>query len=267
MKNSIRTLVGLDLTFVVLLALSGSLTGIISEAVYYLAFIIPIAVGVFLLTKQGDRLDVPFRIKGEDFVLSLPIFMPAIFVILSVSYLTSLLLGSLGADMPVVEKASIFEMILIHALMPAIFEELLFRLLPMRFMRESSSVMTVTVSALSFSLVHCSLFQIPYAFAAGCIFMLIDIIFDSVYPSIILHFLNNTLSVISIKYFDTPSASFGFFLFVGALALISLAFVFIYRKKYAARLSLIRRAGVGQELRPLLLLVIPTLTVAIVNII
>ncbi len=265
MKNSIKALVGLDLTFVILLAVSGMLEGIVSEAVYYLAFIIPIGVGLYLLRKDDGGAFLPFKIKGRDFALSLPVYMPAIFVILCLSYLTSLLLGLLGASAPIVEDASLPMMLVIHALLPAVLEELLFRYLPMRFMQEGSFVTVGLVSALLFSFVHCSLFQIPYAFVAGFIFMLLDLAARSVYPSILLHLLNNALSVISIKYCNTHTASLVFFLSVGALAVISCIFIYAYRKSYSEKLAELKKKGERFDYSHLSLLMIPTLAVAIYN--
>ena len=59
---------------------------------------------------------------------------------------------------------------------------------------------TVIYSSLFFALIHCSFSQMPYAFIAGVIFMLVDVAFDSVWPSIILHFVNNSLSIVWMKY-------------------------------------------------------------------
>ena len=49
-----------------------------------------------------------------------------------------------------------------------------------------------------FAFAHASLFQIPYALLAGAAFALLYMITGSILPSMILHFLNNLLSLLSL---------------------------------------------------------------------
>lgn len=266
MRNALKYLVAFDLIFVVALAISGMLEGVISEIIYYLAFLVPICLSLLLLRREGrEETRSLFRITGKNLALSSLTFMPAVLIILLISYLTSLLLGIFGASAPTVEDAPILEMLLIHALLPALLEEMLFRFVPLRLLKGYSTRTVVVISALFFASVHCSLFQIPYAFAAGLLFVSLDIIFDSVYPSLILHFLNNALSVISIKYCDTPTASTIYLTVLISLGVLSAVLVYRLRKEYQARFYKLQKDGERADIRICLPLVLPTFAVAILN--
>ena len=240
--------------------------GVISEIIYYLAFLVPICLSLFLLRKEGREENLsPFKITGKNLALSSLTFMPAVLLILLVSYLTSLLLGLFGASAPVIEDAPLLEMLLVHALLPALLEEMLFRFVPLRLLKGYSTRTVVVISALFFALVHCSLFQIPYAFAAGVVFVSLDIMFDSIYPSLLLHFLNNALSVISIKYCDTPRSTAIYLTVLITLGVLSAIFVYRLREEYKARFHKLKNDGERADIRICLPLVLPTFAVAILN--
>ena len=93
------------------------------------------------------------------------------------------------------------------------------------------------LSAVYFALVHMSVFQIPYALVAGFIFILIDLAYDSVWPSFIIHILNNAVSVLWIKYSPNPAFALWFVILLSGSALISLVGVYFKRKEYASGLK------------------------------
>ena len=157
-------------------------------------------------------------------------------------------------------------MLIAHAVVPALFEEALFRYIPMKLLLPYSKRWCVFYSALCFALIHCSFTQMPYAFAAGVIFMLVDVALDSIWPSVILHFVNNAVSVIFMKYCVD---SFVTWIFVSALfilAALSAAIVCkrrnLYRDLFAG--SLDKGGGFKVTYAPFLLIVICTY-VATVN--
>ena len=80
------------------------------------------------------------------------------------------------------------------AVVPALVEEFAFRGVVLSHLRRYGNTFAILVSSLLFGLVHGNLVQIPFAFAAGCIMAYIDILTDSMLPSIIIHFLNNAIS-------------------------------------------------------------------------
>ena len=171
--------------FLILLFLSGSLEGVWSEAVYFLAFLVPMAFGLWTV-KDEENGRMYLGVKGEDLRFFLPLAAPTVYLVMILSVVTSLLLKlTLGVENNVDLGNSLVVALLYHALLPAVLEEALFRYLPMRMLAGHSKRVTVLLSATLFALVHHSLFSIPYAFLAGMIFMLIDLACDSVIPSVI----------------------------------------------------------------------------------
>ena len=239
MRTKTKMLCALYLIFIFTLSLSASFGGAISEIIYYLAFILPISLGLWYLykecTKKGEFKEVlisDFKLSRDGAILSLPLFFPSIAVVCLISYLTAALMGLLGYENPVSINEPFICAVILHALLPAILEELLFRLLPMRFL-EKEPKSAVIISSLFFAFAHANLFQIPYAFSAGIIFSVIYLISGSVIPSIALHFLNNFISLLSINTGKwVPIA-----LVIAVLAIISLVGILKGRKTYLAVLS------------------------------
>ena len=86
------------------------------------------------------------------------------------------------------------------ALFPAIFEELFFRGLLLSSLEKTSTLAKVIASGVMFALYHCSLSQFVYQFIYGALLALIVIVFKSVIPCIVAHFLNN-FAVLFFEYF------------------------------------------------------------------
>ena len=81
------------------------------------------------------------------------------------------------------------------ALAPAIFEEILFRKAVLNALLPYGNRFALILSSLSFSLMHKNLAQFLYTFVGGLFFGVIAIKCRSVVPTIILHFLNNSLAI------------------------------------------------------------------------
>ena len=250
--------------FFALIMLSGTLRGVLSEAVYYLAYVIPFLLAVTLLKNDAVKKDL-FSLDKSRVKLFVPVVFPTIFFIVLLSFLSSIFIfytfGKASA-VDLGENAALA--ILYHAALPAILEELLFRYLPLRFIAPHSKRYAVIFSSLAFALVHHSFFSIPYALFAGAAFITVDIMFDSLLPSLILHFLNNALSVIWTMWFSSGVGNVIFASAVAALALASLVPLILKRKAYLSRLSEIfsgkcdRYVSLG-----MILLVFATLFVAV----
>ena len=256
------------LAFLILLFLSGSISGIISEVLYLLAFILPFF-AVMLQAKEKGRYTDLLSISKEKISFALPLIAPTVSLIIIVSFLTSLLIYAVTGKTNNVSLGDSFVLALLsHALMPAVFEEMLFRYLPMRLLSSHSKRGAIIISAIFFSLVHHNLFSIPYAFLAGVIFMAIDIACDSVVPSILIHFINNALSVSIVLYADNPAFAPTVYLIIGVLTLISICYVLRRRKVYAEALACAFDKGEGVKLTAgMLLFALLTLTLAVASLI
>ena len=83
------------------------------------------------------------------------------------------------------------------AVLPALVEEFAFRGVVMGVMRPYSEGLAILVSSATFALMHGNFVQMPFTFCCGMIFAFIDVKANSLLPSIIIHFLNNGLSVLA----------------------------------------------------------------------
>ncbi len=249
MKHVIGFLTVIDLLFIFLLALSGAISEIGGEIVYYLSFLIPFASAVaFIKIKSLDIFKIKFVPTKENGLLSLPIIAPALLLIFAVSFLTNLLLSLFSSNSTVDVSGNIFTLILLHALLPAVLEEALFRYIPLKLIAPYSKSYAVIISALYFSLVHCNLYQIPYAFVAGIVFAAVDIMAESILPSFVFHLLNNLLSIVWLKYAVNDRLQLIYIMALLALAVLSAVFIVIYRRKYSEKIKKLISDNSKQEL-------------------
>ena len=86
---------------------------------------------------------------------------------------------------------------IVIAIMPAVFEELMFRGLLLECCDNGmGSVRAILVTGFCFSLFHASPEQTVYQFIAGCAFAFIAVRSGSILPSMVMHFINNALILI-----------------------------------------------------------------------
>ena len=82
------------------------------------------------------------------------------------------------------------------AILPALLEEMVFRGFIMQPLRRYGDWFAIITSALIFGLVHGNMMQVPFAILAGVALGYINVISGSMWMNILLHFLNNLISVL-----------------------------------------------------------------------
>lgn len=185
------------LVFLALLLASGTLSGALGYAVYFLAFLIPFAVCIIHIKKDKEAVASHLGFGKRALCHTLVLTAPTVLLIMAVSMVTSMIVFAVTKKTNEVDVGNSLVLALIsHALVPAVMEEGLFRYLPMRLLSAHSKRVTVLVSAFFFALIHHSVFSFFYAFVAGVIFMSVDLALDSIWPSVIIHFVNNAVSVL-----------------------------------------------------------------------
>lgn len=97
---------------------------------------------------------------------------------------------------PEIDLFYIFIQVLCTAIVPAVSEEFLFRGAVMGALKPYGQGFAIVMSSVIFGLIHGNLGQIPFAIAGGMFFAYLAVYSGSLIPSIILHGLNNLLSVI-----------------------------------------------------------------------
>lgn len=261
--------------FVVLLSTASTFGTVVGEVIYYLAFLLPLLWCVHC-AKSAQRkseeiagvAEPPrklFSLNKEGWLTTILLCAPVVAVVLLLSYLTSLLFSLFGLLTPSVADAPIFVMIIEHAVAPSILEELLFRFAPLLLLAPYSRRGCVVISALYFALIHCNLFQIPYALIAGGIFIIVDLAFDSVLPSMVLHLVNNVASVVMLKYCSSGTPFVVYLAVVIALALVSLLLLVLWRKKLFEGASCVFGKGEAFTTMSPVALVVLTMGIAVFN--
>ncbi len=240
MKRSQDILSVSYIIFLLFLSLSGSLPGVFGTIFYYLSFILPIS--FVLILKRDDDL-IPkckaLLIPKGTLKFTLPFIAPTIGMVFLISLFTSFVLGLFGFKDELILSGNIFKMIAEHAFLPALLEELLFRFLPIILLLQYSEKNTIFISSLFFSLIHCNLFQIPYALFAGLTLSFLSVMSGSIIPAFIIHFLNNTASVFFVIYNENKIFQVIYIAVLIILSLISIIYLFINRSFYMDKLKTI----------------------------
>ncbi len=237
MKRTVKYITLADFLFIALLSLAGMLEGAFSEVVYYIGYILPI---IFLAATGKDRFSknalALLEFPKESAMAISVLAAPTILLVLAISFLTSLFLSLFLEPTPTVFEENLFLVILLHAILPAFLEEFLFRYMPICLMKDECRNTLVFTSTVLFAFAHCNIYQIPYALAAGMIFIIVDLLYESVWPSVILHFANNLFSIFWIKYSGNLKFVISSVIVLSALSLVSCAVLFKERNKYLCQI-------------------------------
>ena len=95
------------------------------------------------------------------------------------------------------ETVGLMLLTVVHtAILPALLEELTFRGFLMQPLRKYGDWFAILTSALIFGLVHGNMTQAPFAILAGVALGYVNVVSGSMWTSILLHFLNNLISVL-----------------------------------------------------------------------
>ena len=247
MKNAVKIYTFLTLIFLLLYIVAGLLSGVLSDVVRIAAFALPVALGYVSakrlrrereeLAGVAEREYTLFELQPASALPLLSVIAPTVLIVFLLSWLTSLLLGALGFSSTTPQDAPLWQMLLVHALMPTVLEEMMFRYLPMKILAPYSRRTCVMLSSVYFAAIHMNLFQIPYALVAGAILIVANLALGSVWPSLVLHFVNNAASVLFIKYSASREFLVAYIVILVGLAVASLIPILIYRKRYAERIK------------------------------
>ena len=108
--------------------------------------------------------------------------------------------GSGSADMSV---GNFFIDLFIVAVLPAICEEVLHRGIVLQGIKHAGFKKAILISSLLFALLHFNIQQVAYAFVIGLVLGFVAVVSKNIWPSIIIHFTNNAVSV----YLDYAAAN------------------------------------------------------------
>lgn len=181
-----------------------------SDAYLYISYLVsPVAIslsvfGVLKFRKISFKSIVPVKCNPKYFLIAALLIYGLVFALswvngVSVKFFE--LFGykqrEAGSYLPDLSGGKVVLALLVIAVLPALFEELLFRGIILNSCENGAgTVRTVFIVGFCFSLFHASPEQTVYQFITGCAFAFIALRSGSILPSVLMHFINNALIVI-----------------------------------------------------------------------
>ncbi len=261
-RRTMSAIGGLLISFFVLLTLSGALIGWLGDllfligipnpqmdilyycfyaVLYLIVFLVPL-IGFRPAMRKAGRKYRPVRVDVRPSWLIFPILFGGIALIWAQSHINSAAVGifsySFVGGLSLVSGYQIVLEFLVSALLPAFCEELLFRGAIMENLLPFGRQNAIFASAFLFAIAHQNVAQMLYAFAAGILFGLLYERTGSIWNCVLLHLVNNFLSVIIVVL----SAQFGknapigyllvegSFYLLGVLSTVLLAFLLFAKR-------------------------------------
>ena len=172
--------------------------GVVSSIVFFVSGLIYV-----LITKKRFSSLFPFDRIGGGYlaklcVIGLAFSLMSNYVVDLVNNTFSLFgIENSGGSIDAGSNPNILIYFLTVAILPAFAEEFAFRGIVMGTLRPYSEGLAILISSAAFALMHGNFVQLPFTFCCGLVFAFIDIKTNSLLPSIIVHFLNNGLSVLA----------------------------------------------------------------------
>jgi len=229
---------------VLLLSLYLSLV-FISASNYFLALITPLTILIVVLTSilivrfdviNGFKLHkFSFKKFIYSFLLYIGTYLLANEIVNFLAFLFPGAIQNLDAVNSFLTFDNLFLSILIVAISPAIFEELLFRGVVLNsFNIKNKNYLAIIISALIFGVFHMNLLQGAFAFILGLSLGFIYVKTGSLFVPIIIHFINNLFAVLmdyynfSLPVFSSMSVAL---ITIGAILLVIISIIFLSNKK------------------------------------
>ncbi|MBR5246166.1 MAG: CPBP family intramembrane metalloprotease [Clostridia bacterium] len=184
-----------------------------------LALGIPFALVFVILKNKKLMKALPYekpenpKAAGYLTLLSIPVM---VFSSIIINYISAIIQAILGVEFNSnIENTKISGVIgvlavcISIAIVPAILEEFVVRGVALQSLRKYGDKFAILVSALFFSILHGNMLQIPYTFVGGLILGYLAVKTKSLWPPMILHFVNNFYSAIVLIVTDNFSEKAG----------------------------------------------------------
>lgn len=181
-----------------------------SDLFLYIGYVlapVALAAGGLITLKFGKQKVasvVPVKCNFKYYIIAILMIFGLLFAVSNLNVLTLELLTKMGytpkdegAYLPSLKGGLIVPALIVIAVLPAVFEEFLFRGVILNNLKyDMGTVSTVFVVGFCFALFHGSAEQTVYQFICGCAFALIAIRSGSIIPGVLMHFINNALVII-----------------------------------------------------------------------
>ena len=159
--------------------------------------------------KNVDEADR--KINKESIIQCIKYIIVGIPIISIIQMICSFAIEKMGVGVDVTETLGVFNYsgvlstILIFlqvAILPAIFEELFVRKGIIGVTKRKGTIFAVVVSSLIFATIHMNVSQFIFAFLVGILFGIIRVKTNKLYPTMVLHFINNGFAIIEALFYD-----------------------------------------------------------------
>lgn len=224
-------------------------TSLIYGAAYLLSFMLP-AIFFYRLLKKGktERMRLDVKLTGDTFL----IISASVACIFAFSYLNGMIMNFFGegaTDSVINETVgympnySLVLQFITIAIVPAFCEEFLFRGVILSNLMPYGKGLAIIGSSVLFGLMHGNFYQFLYTVAAGVLLGVVYVLTDSIWCSILVHLINNSVSILQtavVERFNESSASVILAFTEGvifAAGLVSLVILVLRRGKKAKKTS------------------------------
>ena len=203
MRTLISTLQALGLlSFLSALATDPVTTSLLDMLLYVVMLVVPVLVVALITRRRQHRPFYARRVSGGRWVIALFVgLFFAIFANLVANWFANFL-TQFGVPMPEFPETvqpnvpSLLLNLLSTAVLPAIFEEMIFRGYILQTLRPHGDGIAVVVTAALFGLLHGNILQIPFAFILGLIMGYVCVQTENIWVAVLIHFANNAMSVL-----------------------------------------------------------------------
>ena len=155
--------------------------------------------------------DADRKINKESIIQCIKYIIVGIPIISIIQMICSFAIEKMGVGVDITETLGVFNYsgvlstILIFlqvAILPAIFEELFVRKGIIGVTKRKGTIFAVVVSSLIFATIHMNVSQFIFAFLVGILFGIIRVKTNKLYPTMVLHFINNGFAIIEALFYD-----------------------------------------------------------------
>ena len=139
--------------------------------------------------------------------------------------------------------------------LPPLLEEILVRGLVFNVFKGWGVPFAVFVSSVVFALMHSSLHNVLIYFVCGVVLAKIYIAFDSIWPCVLLHFINNAVSFVQLSFQQSANAQsavfFSIYIYIMAMLLGYAGFKYVQKRKINLAFSFTRMRDFGYKITSL----------------
>ncbi len=220
----------------------GKYSVFLSYLVVPIVSIIVLVLYVFVLKRDISCL--PIKDKPKPFAMPIAVVagVGVLFFLMIFNYIAAYIANAVQYEMsvtyPILEDALDWILsIVVICIIPSIVEEVIFRGLLLSSLKSFGDIIAVVLSALTFAFFHLNPAQSIYPFLYGIVLGLVAVKTGNVYYSMIMHFINNLLTILlayfgALVSFDTFSwANIGILaaIAVSGFAVFYVSYVFILK--------------------------------------